>query len=1088
MQPPETDINQLRAAMAALEAQRTVLGDAVVDPALDSMRLQLAALDADVPTQQQRKQATILFADVAGFTTLSEMMDAEEVTDLINALWARLDSIITTYGGRIDKHIGDAIMAVWGVEAAREDDPERAVRAALAMQAEVAAYHSALLSERRLPDAPPVALEMRVGINTGPVLLGRVGLTREYTAMGDAVNLANRLEQAAPTGGVLVSHNTYRHVRGIFDTEPLGPLQMRGRHQPVPVYIVLQPRPRVFRPATRGVEGVSTRMIGRDAELAALQAAFHEVIEGGRSRVVTVIGDAGVGKSRLLYEFDNWVEARPEVVRYFKGRSIPTLQSVPYSLWRDLLALRFDILDSDSQAVALSKFRKGMGDDGRANSGAAATRAPDAADGHPANRDRIPHFTDIIGHWLGFDFSSSPAVASLSNSPDFASLAQAYFLRFSRLLAAERGVAVLLEDIHWADDSSLDLIGRMAEAIPDAHLLIVCLARPSLFERRPKWCEDLPGHRQIHLSPLDDTASRSLVDEILQRAEWIPDALCDLIVEGAEGNPFYIEELIKMLIEQGVILREPDGSRRTEQWQVVEEKLGAFRVPPTLTALLQSRLDGLPQAERQVLQRAAVVGRVFWDDAVRLLFEDGETAGGALPAHAGAPGSDSSIAAGEMPFLLSSLARRELIEHRERSAFAGTNEYSFGHNLLREVTYETVLLRDRRNYHARVARWLEVNSGARLSEYLGLIAEHYSMAGADNRAAAYLERSGDAAQRSGAYHSARAAFERALALRPDDATEAIAGLRLKLGAVHWNLGDFPAAERSLFFARDSARRSGDTRGQANALYWLSRVAISRGDYPNARMLLAYGLPLARASDPETLAQVLYGVADVAWKVGDLDTLSAYITESLALARAAGNITLELMALNRLGTMAYLTGDLEAARDYYQTCLDLARTSGNLEREATALMNLGALAHRQGDPGGGLAFYRAALAHYREIGRSEQVVMALGNLAEAEVDQGDLAAARDDVGEGVAVAWRLGLLPRLTVMLFVYGRYLDAVGERDRAAAVLRLILTHPATENQTRPQLGELLKAWGCDLSGETAELEAVVAEVLGSGTDSLTV
>jgi len=392
------------------------------------------------------------------------------------------------------------------------------------------------------------------------------------------------------------------------------------------------------------------------------------------------------------------------------------------------------------------------------------------------------------------------------------------------------------------------------------------------------------------------------------------------------------------------------------------------------------------------------------------------------------------------------------------------------------------VLRARRQLHARVARWLELNAGARLGEYLGLIAEHYTLAGANTRAAAYLERSGDSAQRSGAYRSARAAFERALAILQAEEAEAeaaISALRLKLGAIAWNLGDFPTAERALFYARDYARRAGDGRGQALALYWLSRVSISRGDYAQARMLLAYSLPLARAADAETLAQVLYGVADVAWRVGDLETLNSYITESLSLARALDNSTLELMSLNRLGTMAYLKGDMATARSYYRTCLDLAQATGNMEREATALMNLGALAHRGGDTEAGVIYYRDALTHYRELGRSEQIVMALGNLAEAGIDRGDLAEARVDLREGLALAWRLGLLPRALVLLFVYCRLLAAEGQTEAAAATLRLVLHHPATESQTRPQATALLEHLGCPADGFTADLESLVNELL---------
>lgn len=313
--------------MTAIESQRPVLGDAVVDAALMAMHAQLATLEAFPSVEQQRKQATVLFADVVGFTTLAETKDAEEVTELINALWAQLDGLVTAYGGRIDKHIGDAVMALWGVESAREDDPERAIRAALAMQEEISAFNADMKRRRRLPEN--VALELRVGVNTGPVLLGQVGLTREYTAMGDTVNLANRLEQAAPLGGVLVAHNTFRHVRGVFDAQPLGPLQVRGRQEAVPAYVVLRPKPRAFRLATRGVEGIETRTIGREGELAALQVAFAAAIVEARACIVAIVGEAGVGKSRLLYEFDNWVDLRPERVRYFKVAPRPLCKACP---------------------------------------------------------------------------------------------------------------------------------------------------------------------------------------------------------------------------------------------------------------------------------------------------------------------------------------------------------------------------------------------------------------------------------------------------------------------------------------------------------------------------------------------------------------------------------------------------------------------------------------------------------------------------------------------------------------------------------------------------------------------------------------
>ena len=281
------DRTQIEQAIAALETQRHILGDAVVDASLVALRQQLAALIAPARSvDQQRKQATILFADLSGFTALSERMDAEDVTELMNALWSRLDQVIVERGGYIDKHIGDAVMALWGVGTAREDYPEQATRAALGLHAAVAGF----------AQVRGIALQIRVGINTGPVLFSPVGTTAEYTALGDAVNIASRLEHAAPLGGVLVSHDTYRHVRGLFDVEAQAPLTVKGKSEPLSVYLVQREKPRAFRQRTRWVEGIETRMVGREGELQHLRDAYADVVTEGSLRMVTVVGDAGLGK------------------------------------------------------------------------------------------------------------------------------------------------------------------------------------------------------------------------------------------------------------------------------------------------------------------------------------------------------------------------------------------------------------------------------------------------------------------------------------------------------------------------------------------------------------------------------------------------------------------------------------------------------------------------------------------------------------------------------------------------------------------------------------------------------------------------
>ena len=1008
-----TELETLTQAIAALEAQRPILGDAMVDTMLVPAREKLAMLQAQAASavEQQRKQVTVLFADVSGFTAMSETLDAEEVTEIMNALWARLDEAITAHGGKIDKHIGDAVMALWGVESAREDDPERAIRAALAMQAEIA------------------SLQMRIGLNTGPVLLGGIGSTHEFTAMGDTVNVALRLEHAAPVGGILISHDTYRQVRGVFDVQVQAPLSVKGKAAPLQTYVVLQAKPRAFRMGTRGVEGIETHMVGRDAELLTLQNAFADAL-GSETRLALVVGEAGVGKSRLLYEFEHWIDLRPETIYFFKGRSAPALQNVPYGLWRDLFAYRFEILESDSPSAALEKFRAGM------------------VEVLPAER------ADLVGQWIGFDFSLSLAVKNLLGSAEFGLLAQADLIQYFRSMAANQPVVLFLEDLHWADDSSLNLVERLLDALPEARLLIAGLTRPNLFERRAHWVEGMPALERLELKPLSRRASRELVEEILQKMDVVPEALRELVVEGAEGNPFYLEELVKMLIDEGVI------ERQGEIWSVNLERLKQTHVPPTLTGILQARLDGLPREEREVLQRAAVVGRLFWDAAVADL---------------------SGVERAEVGDMLSALRGRELVYWRERSAFAGTEEFLFKHALLRDAAYETVLLRLRKEYHARVAGWLEAASGARRSEYLPQIAEHYEKAGNAAQATLCYEQAGDQAMRISAFADAVRFYTRAQDL---PGLSNLTDFYLKLAEAHFRLGEFSTARLALEQAQATAQNDAE---RASALALLGEIASGTGNYGEAQQALATAIPLARASGNQmTLCRALYALGDVDWRVGKLDEAHTVLEESLTLARALGDVTRELFALNRLGTVTAFKGDSHGAEQLYQEVHTRALAVGNRERAMTGLANLGVVAHERKDFLLAVNYMQQALALTREIGVQSGEALHLRNLAGLHIELGDLPAARARLREGLALALRLS--PLLQVgMVTCFADLAHAEGQIERALALFGLARHQPAWSSDDQRDLEYTLTEWALDPAvveaglkkGEALDWEQTIQELL---------
>jgi predicted ATPase len=317
--------------------------------------------------------------------------------------------------------------------------------------------------------------------------------------MGDAVNLAARMEQSAPPGGILITQATYRHVRGVFDVVQQPPLQVKGKAEPVQAYQVERAKPRAWRLASRGVEGVETRMLGREAELLVLQEAYQEAVEARETRVVTVLGEPGVGKSRLLDEFTAWVDLEPEEVWYFRGRASAEGRVVAYGLWRDLFAYRFDILETDGASLALDKFRSGMAD---------LLEAEKA---------------DLVGYLVGFDFAASPHMATGLDGESLGQMAAAYLARYLEGLARQEPVVVLLEDLHWADDASLDLLGQVVERAPAAPMLVVGAARPELLERRPHWGEGREAYSRLELKPLSKRASRALVREILHRVREMPD-------------------------------------------------------------------------------------------------------------------------------------------------------------------------------------------------------------------------------------------------------------------------------------------------------------------------------------------------------------------------------------------------------------------------------------------------------------------------------------------------------------------------------------------------------------------------------------
>ncbi|MGH1501929.1 MAG: ATP-binding protein [Acidimicrobiales bacterium] len=913
---------RLRAAIDALEAQRELLGDDVVDTAQAPLRVQLA--DLAPPSRTARRQVTVVFADLSGYTSISEGLDPEEVMELLAELWDAVDAIFAAEGGTVVSHMGDGVMAVWGNERASEDDAERAVRATMRAVAHVADHGVIVDGERR-----PASLT--AGVHTGQVHIGRLGAGRELAAIGDTTNVAARLESMADPSQVLISRETFHHVRGVFDAEVVGELELRNRRRPVTAHAVTAERGRAFRTRRRGVEGLDTTLVGRTVELERLRAAHLAVTLEADSRAVVLLGDPGLGKSRLLTEYRDWVETQTKVrVRYFEGRCVGGSAEQPFSLLRSILAHRFEISDSDPPAVAVERLGRGIES--------------------MLGTEWLPTVPTIA--WLvGFDAAIDDPGAGDGPGRRRAAVASAV-----DLFAALTGVPsiMLLEDLHWADDGSLDVLERVVGRRP-AGLVVVASTRPELRSTHPAWCADgglAAGHEVVELGPLSDDAIGGLVDDILRlAAEPVPDVVA-LVAERAEGNPFHAEELVKMLIDDGVI-------ETGDVWQVHPERLDELRVPLTLVGVLQARLDRLSDVRYRVLQAASVLGRYAWAEAIAAL---------------------SEIAVGEVSKALDGLVEAEFI-HRRTSRLSGHDEVGFNHDLTRAVCFDTIGLRDRPALHARAAAWLQESAGARTDEFAVAIAHHLMEAGDGDAAADWWERAGALARAQAAYREAANHYGQAAALTSDPT---VAGGRVVRQAdVACMAGDFDGAtallaplidtagadagvvaEASGLLSHLAAFRDGDVvaaeTGLQRALDLLDRedggadrlgvrlgllrqqanLALATNDFERAAELCRLGLDLADDSMPGHRGLLANSLANALARLGRTDEAIATARFVAEVAAELGHHRLEMAAWAQQGLAALVAGDGAEAHRLFTEAQAVNRLTGDPEKIATVANFLG----------------------------------------------------------------------------------------------------------------------------------------------------
>ncbi len=1050
-----TEVDPLLAAISALEAQRGVLGDAAVDASVAALRARLAALAP--AAEQSLRQVTVLFLDIVGSTTLGQRLDPEEIHAVLDGALARCTAIVEAHRGKVLQYAGDNLLAVFGAEQASEDDAERAVHCGLALLRE----GERLGGEVRARHGH-AGFGLRLGAHTGDVLLGG-GVDAEGSIRGIAVHIAARMEQTAPAGALRISHDTWRLVAGRFDCDAQAPIAVKGIDAPIASYLVRGPAARRFGSAGRGVDGADARMIGRDAELDTLRQALERLFARRELIEIAIVGEAGIGKSRLLREFERRARERQPAPAFLRGRCSPQTPHQPFGLLRDIVARWLRIADGDSAAAARGKIEAGI--------------APlfDADAGGNTLGQAHAH---LLGHLIGIDFSESPHLAGIRD--DARQIHLRAFHAASELLrraALDAPVVLLLEDLHWADDGTLDFLARLAKADRDVPILLLALTRPTLFERDREIGSG--ALQRIDLAPLAAESGRRLADELLAKLSPPQPELAAWVAARAEGNPFYIEELVKMLIDHGAI------STAGEAWTFDAGKLPAAKLPTTLTGVLQARLDALPRPERLALQQASVIGPVFWDRALAAL---DQAAPAALPA----------------------LERRALAVARAEASFDNAREYAFGHQILHQVTYATLLKRSKRALHARAAAWLAAHTGARANDFLGATAEHYALAGDGAQAALFFTRAAEHAKARFAHRAALEHAGRGLALLPmpadaaspretlalrwrlllvrtfalthlaqrgeqrvaldelaqaadaldDDRLRAVAARRRSL--LGMRLADAALQEEEARRAMAFAERAGDTESKleaqrllADALAWSCREA-------EGEALARDGLAQARALGLRRVEGVfLNALSYIATRRDDNAAALALDLQDLPIWRELGDPMGESVALGNVGAGWLWFGRLDEAEAPLRQALKLARDVGSRHTECAPLGNLSQLALWQGDAAQALHWARAALRVAQDVQAPEFEAQTLIRLGEAELALDDPAAA-DAAFARAEAAGRDGGVPGVECDA-IAGRALAALAAGDAAAALrhVETVLAH--MENAAQPQATDERSAlFGC--------------------------
>jgi class 3 adenylate cyclase/tetratricopeptide (TPR) repeat protein len=835
----------------------------------------------------ERKQVTVLFADAVGSTALAERLDPESMRDVMDGCYRMLLEEVHRYEGTVNQFTGDGAMALFGAPIAHENAPERALRAALGIQAALRGYAEEVRARHGID------FRMRIGINTGLVVVGKIGddLHMDYTAIGDTTNLAARLQTAAAPGSVLISGRTAKLVGGRFALRSVGPLSLKGKSRPVSAYEVLRALPRA--PLVAPAENKLTPLIGRDHELTVLLALLGHA-RAGHGQVAFLVGEAGIGKSRLIHEFRNQIG--DESAAWLVGRCVSYGRGIPLLPVIELVKSAFGIDEGDGESLILDKLQRGLAELALADDGVA------------------PYLRSLLSLDPG-DVSISTMDAAARHFATFEAVK-----RFLLASAARQPLVVLIEDLHWVDHSSDEFLTFVVDSLAPARIMLLCTHRP---EHRPSFAQRSFVTR-LALQPLTPEETGHMAAAML--AAHVPSTVQELIIRKAEGNPFFVEEVTKSLLEVGALRRARDGV-------VATDSLSENVIPDTIQGVIMARIDRLGEEPKRAIQVASVIGREF---ALRLLQRAAEL------------GDHATALVGELRAL-------ELIYEK-----SGVPElaYMFKHALTHDVAYESLLLQRRKQLHRSIGLAVEELYADRLSEHWETLAHHFYRAEEWPRAFEYLVKAGDKAAASYANAAAIEFFDRALATATHlEVADVERGAILKAkGLAHLCVSQFPEATEAF---RRALELETDPRERARLQAFLAIALWYEHEFDAALSVAREALGTAEGLDDRTIASQAHCAIGVVQMVrGQLDDAAVSFRAAACGPEVESDPLFGAWALSSSALQANWRGEYRAALERTEPLIDRLK-------QANQLWSLAQIASHHGVTLGGAGEYSRALLFLRE---------------------------------------------------------------------------------------------------------------------------